>query len=542
MRVNKLTFLIALTSLSLPLSAQSSTGNNNYLLISLVVVVVLLVFGLLVSLSDNLMQVEAKKNNLDTSKGQFSILPTVKNLFSPKAPKNIGDAGFHAFSKGFDLKLAGKANKVIKDGSAKTFAVQPPNFIGISPIPKVEVEVGTEVKAGDELFYDKKRPEVKYVSPVSGEVIAINRGDKRSIASIVILADKDQRYRNFELPDLNSASREDLVAFLKESGSFVFFNQRPFDIIPEDGVMPKNIFISTFDTAPLAPDNNIIVEGQADAFQKGVDVLNKLTDGKVYVGLDGRKNAEVSSVFKDVKGAELNYFRGAHPAGNVGIQIHHTAPIKGTDKVWTITVQELISLGKLFLTGHYNGERIVALTGAELKETYYARTFIGASIGELLQDNLNNDHLRIISGDPLSGKIKATDEFLNFRDDQVTVVEEGDDYELFGWLLPITPRPSKSKTFPNFLFPNHEFIADTNTHGEKRAFVVTGQYEDVLPMSIYPQHLMKAILTGDIEKMEGLGINELTEEDVAICEFVCTSKQPLQKILRDGLQIMREQG
>lgn len=540
MRVNKLTYLIALSGLSLPLSAQSSQGNS-ILIISLVVVVILLVLGLLLSLADNLMQIEAKKNNLDTSKGQFSLYPKLKSLFGPKPPSNIGNAGYYGLSKGFELKLAGQAKQEIVAGQAKTFAIQPPNFLDISPIPKVEVEVGDEVSVGDILFFDKKRPDVKYVSPVSGEVVAINRGDKRSIASVVILADKSFKYKALTPPNLETTSREDLIAFLKESGNFVFFNQRPFDTIPDDGVSPKNIFVTTFDSAPLAPDLSLVAEGNEEAFQKGVDVLNKLTDGKVYLGLDGRKGKKVSSVFKNVNGAELNYFNGKHPVGNVGIQIHHLAPIKSGDKVWTLTVQELISLGKCFLDGKFNGERIVALTGVQLNDSKYVRTYIGANIGELLSGNIKEDKNRIISGDPLSGKMKLLDEFVNFRDDQITVLEEGDNYELFGWLLPISPRPSASGTFPNFLYPNHEFEVDTNTHGEKRAFVVTGQYEDVLPMQIYPQQLMKSILIGDIEKMEGLGISELTEEDIAICEFVCTSKQPLQKILREGLNVMKEQ-
>ena len=541
MRVQKLTILIALISFSLPISAQSDSGSNTFK-ISLVVVGVLIVIWLLLTLADNLMQIEAKKNNLDTSKGKFSIFPRFSTFFGPKKPSYVGNRGFFTFDKGFNINLAGKVNSEIIEGKAKTFAIQPPNFNGISPIPKVEVVTGDEVKAGDVLFFDKKRPDVKYVSPVSGEVVQINRGDKRSIASVVVLADNIIKYKAFDIPDLEKSSRDELIGFLKESGAYTFFNQRPFDVIPEDDFLPANIFVSTFDTAPLAPDNSFILNNEAEAIQKGVDVLTKLTEGKVYVGLDGRKGKKPADAFSGIQGAELNYFSGKHPAGNVGIQIHHLAPITTKSKVWTINIQELVSLGKLFLTGQFHGERIVALTGSPLEENKYVKTYIGANLGELIGSNLPKGGYRVVSGDPLSGSQKSKDGFLNYRDDQLTIIEEGDEYELFGWLLPIKPRPSASGTFPNFLFSKHEFEVNTNTHGEGRAFVMTGQYEKVLPMDIYPQHLMKAILTGEIEKMEGLGINELAEEDIAICEFVCTSKQPLQKILREGLNMMKEQG
>ncbi|GLR19208.1 Na(+)-translocating NADH-quinone reductase subunit A [Portibacter lacus] len=508
---------------------------------SIIVVGIVLVIGLIVSLADNLMQIEAKKNNLDISKGQFTLFPSLSKWFGAKKPASIKDAPYHNLTKGFDVKIAGKASKEIAMGNAKTFAILPPNFNGMSPIPKVEVNVGDEVAAGDVLFYDKKREGINYVAPVSGEVIAVNRGAKRSIASVVILADKVIKHKQFATPDLSSVTRDDLIAFLKISGGLTLLNQRPFDVIPDDDVVPANIFVSTFDTAPLAPDYSFIAEDNAVAFQEGINVLNLLTDGKVYVGLDGRPGKVVSDTFKNVTNAEVHYFNGKHPAGNVGIQIHHIAPITTTSKVWTIGVQELISLGKLFLTGKYDAERTVAITGTSCANPKYVKTYVGANIGELIAGNVEGDNNRIISGDPLSGSKKSSEGFMDYRDDQVTIIEEGDEYELFGWLLPVSPRPSMSGTFPNALFSNFEFEPTTNTHGERRAFVMTGQYEKTLPMDIYPQHLMKAILTGDIEKMEGLGINELTEEDIAICEFVCTSKQPLQAILRDGLDMMQEQ-
>lgn len=385
----------------------------------------------------------------------------------------------------------------------------------------------------------KKRPEIKYVAPVSGEIVAINRAAKRAIDEVVILSDAEITYKVFPAFDLENSSREELVHYLLESGAWTMLRQRPFDLVAESDVVPRDIFISTFDSAPLAPDSNVLVAGREKSFQKGLDVLNKLTSGKVYLGLNGRQLP--SPAFRDAQGVEKVYFKGKHPAGNVGVQIHHIKPISAKDKVWTLDVQGVITLGTLFLENRFDASRIVALTGAELKEPKYVKTYIGANISELLKDNLANDHIRIISGDVLSGKQKSEKQFLNYYDDQITVIEEGDDYELFGWLLPLAPRPSISNTFPNFLFPEQKFKANTNTHGEKRAFVVTTDYEQVMPMDILVQPLMKAIMTNDLERMEGLGLLELTEEDVALCEFVCTSKMPLQQLLREGLEVIREQ-
>ena len=443
--------------------------------------------------------------------------------------------------KGFNINLQGAAKKEITDGhQVKTFAVQPNNFIGISPIPQVTVQIGDSVNAGDILFFDKKHPEIKHCAPVSGEVIAINRGAKRSIAEIVILADKQIKYRTYNDINLDNINREDLIAFLLESGAWPLIKQRPFDVIADPKENPKNIFITTFDTAPLAPDLNLVVEGKSVAFQKGIDVLNKLTEGTVHLGLNGKEKP--SAVFTDVKGAQKNSFSGPHPAGNVGVQIHHTDPINAQDKVWVLGVQDVITLGALFSEKRFNAERVVAITGAEVKDPKYIRTYLGANVGELLTDNLTNDHVRIISGDVLSGKEKSKENFLNVFDDQVTVIEEGDQYRMFGWLSPTPAGPSMSSTYPQLFLKNKKYKAHSNTNGEKRAFVMTGQYEKVLPMDIYPQHLMKAIMINDFEKMEGLGLYELSEEDIALCEFVCTSKQPLQKILREGLNILREQG
>ncbi len=443
--------------------------------------------------------------------------------------------------RGFDINILGDAKKEISNVSSKMFALQPKNFIGMAPIPKVVVSAGDTVVAGDVLFFDKTRPEIKYVAPVSGRVVDVKRGEKRSIQEVIIEADGNFTSKTFPSFDLNNADRNALVNYMTEAGVWAHINERPYDLVASTSVIPKNIFISTFDTAPLAPDLNFIVKGRGDAFQKGLDVLGKLTSGKVHLGVDGRSGHASDSIFSQAKGVDIHSFSGKHPIGNVGVQIHHIAPINANETVWTLGVQDVITIGELFLNGKYNAEKIVALTGAELDNPCYVKTYIGANVGDLLKGNLSKEHVRVVSGDLLSGKKINKNGFLNFRDNQISVIEEGDHYDLFGWLISAQALPTASRSFFSY-FSKKKVKVDTNTHGEFRAFVMQGQYEEVLPMDIYVQHLMKAILVKDFERMEGLGIYELTEEDVAICEYVCSSKQPLQKILRQGLDMMRIEG
>ncbi|MBR9921860.1 MAG: Na(+)-translocating NADH-quinone reductase subunit A [Bacteroidetes bacterium] len=518
------------------------SGGNNLFSVALIAIAILLVLAVVILVGDNLLALEAKRTGVSEKGGNVSIFPKWSEIFRPKMPSHVDAKETTVLKKGHDILLAGVADpEVIETANVTRYALQPKNFRGLAPIPKVVVEVGDTVKAGDQLFYDKSMPDVSFGAPVSGEVIAVNRGEKRSIAEIVILADKEIQYKDLGKVDLEKTSREDLVKHLMASGAWNLFRQRPYDVVADPAEVPDNIFVSTFDTAPLAPDSNILVAGREAAFQKGIDTLAKLTRGKVHLGLDGRADTPPSAAFTNAANAETHWFHGKHPAGNVGVQIHHIAPISPSTKVWTLSVQDVISLGMIIGEGKYDTSRVIALAGSEVSNPRYIRTYAGANIEELVKGGLKSENVRIISGDVLSGKKKTQEEFLDFYDDQITVIKEGDYYELFGWLLPLAPRPSVSGTFPNFLYPSLRFKVDTNTHGEKRAFVMTGQYEKVLPMDIYPQHLMKSIIVNDFERMEGLGLQELIEEDVALCEFVCTSKQPLQEILREGLDYMREQ-
>lgn len=442
-------------------------------------------------------------------------------------------------SRGYDIKLLGKAQEsFLAVGRPTLYAMKPTDVHGIGPIPKLTVEVGSEVSAGDPLFYDKAHPDVQFCAPVSGEIVEVRRGDRRAITEVVILADSSVEYRKYDVPSAESASREDLVKTMCEAGVWVLIKQRPFNVLADPNVTPRDIFISCLDTAPLAADQNKVIEGRESAFQKGLDVLARLTDGEVHLGV----GPGASDVYTKASGVKVHAFSGPHPAGNVGVQIHHISPIDKGDTVWTLGPQDVAIIGKLFTDGVYDPERVVAVAGDELKTTGYWKTRIGASISPVVASNIKHDNVRYISGDVLSGTRIQQDGFLGLYDDQVTVVEEGNKMEMFGWLLPTYKRPSRSRTFLSWMRPNKEYHVNTNNHGDERAYVVTGQYDAVVPMDVLPVYLVKSILYQDFEQMEGLGIYEVVEEDLALCEFVCTSKQPVQKILRSGLDYVRTEG
>ena len=506
-------------------------------------VVMLLVLGVILQVADNLLVIEGKQTGADRSGANFSIFPSWSEITRSKLPSYVPRERTKVLDAGYDIPLKGRPTDVVSNSpSVNTYSISPKDFTPMSPIPKVLVEVGDSVKAGQPVFFDKKRPDVQYVAPVSGEVIEIERGEKRSIANIKILADKTQVFEQLELPDLNN--RRALVDFMIGNGVWPLFRQRPFNVVPDVDDLPRDIFVTTFDTAPQSPNLNLAVQGEEAHFQKGLDVLNALTPGKVYLGLSANKDHTPADVYQNARNVEQRYFKGAHPAGNVGVHIHHTAPIgSGNDKVWTISVHDVLLLGRLFTTGQYDTSRVISLSGHLFAEPRHIKTRRGANVGELVKGQLVGEGgIRLVTGDLLSGHQVAPEDFLSFYDDQLTCLAEGNYYEMFGWLLPTGVKPSYSPTLPVNLFPGVEFEPDTNTHGERRAFVYTGEYERVLPMDVLVQQLMKAIMINDFENMEGLGIYEVVEEDVALCEFVCTSKQPLQTILRRGMDLVRSQG
>lgn len=437
--------------------------------------------------------------------------------------------------KGLDIPLKGKAEKVlVSPGLPGKFAVKPIDFPGIRP--KMLVRPDDVVKAGTPLFFDKYNPDVMFTSPVSGRVVAVNRGERRKILEVVIKRDDRIEYEKFVKSDPGSLDRKAIVERLLKSGLWPLLRQRPYGVIPKPDDTPRSIFISGFDTAPLAPDYDFVMQDSGSEFRTGIDVLNKLAGGKVCLNLNG--DHPQSDVFKGLSGVEINYFSGPHPAGNVGVHIHHLDPVHKNGTVWYINPQDLLLIGRLFLNGIVDFSRIVALTGSEIPKPRYYRSMMGASVDILVKDNVNEGKNRFISGNVLTGIRIPSDGFVGFYDSQVTVIPEGDQYRFMGWATPGLDRFSASRTFFSWLMPGKEYRHDTNYNGGERAYVLTGQYERVLPMDLIPQQLVKAIMVEDIDKMENLGIYEVVEEDLALCEYVCTSKIEVQSILRHGIELM----
>ena len=444
--------------------------------------------------------------------------------------------------KGFDLNLAGKpTEKILPSDTPETISLKPDNFHGITR-PKLLVEIGDNVKAGTPLMYDKLQENVRFVSPVSGEVVEINRGAKRKLLEIKVLVDKDIDFEDFKkhsISDIGNLSREDIVGQMASGGVWVNLIQRPYGTIPEITQTPKAIFISAFDSHPLAPSYDILLKDQGQYLQAGIDVLKKLTSGAVHLNI--KAGDEVSGLFSGLQGIQINKFSGPHPSGNVGTQIHHVDPINKGEFVWTCSPYGVAQIGKLFLDGRYDASKLVALTGSSLKETGYIHTYMGAHLGKVLENRMESGPTRVISGNVLTGESVGKDGHLGFFDHQVTVIPEEEEEEFFGWIKPTTNKLSFHRSFGllSFLNGKKEYTVTTNTHGEKRGFVMTGAFEQVVPMDVLPTYLFKAIIANDYDEMEALGIYELIEEDVALCEFIDVSKNDLQELLREGIELIR---
>ena len=440
--------------------------------------------------------------------------------------------------KGLNINLIGEADKVYASVKLpKRYVVKPTDFHGLTP--KLVVKVGEKVKAGSSLFFNKYNDKINFCAPISGEVIDIVRGAKRKILEVVLKPDNVIDYKQFTIASAKSISREQIIDSMLKAGVWPFIRQKPYDIIANPTDMPKAIFISAFNSAPLTIDNDFALYGMDELFQKGLDYVVQLTSGKTHLNIDGNTNP--STIFTGAKGVEINKIRGAHPAGNVGIQIHHIDPINKGEVVWYLQPQDVIAIARLFTEGKYDVSRIVALAGSQVKKPKYYRTIAGASIANLLSDNINEGDSRIISGDILTGQHIDVNGILGFYDTTITVIEEGKEQEFLGWILPGLHKFSASKTFLSWLTPAKKYSLNANMHGEERAYVMTGEYEKVLPMDIFPAHLIKACMIEDIELMENLGIYEVSPEDFALCEFVCTSKIEVQTIIRNALELVRKE-
>lgn len=439
--------------------------------------------------------------------------------------------------KGLDINLAGAASKQLSAlPMASEYGLSPLDFEGVTP--KLLVKVGDEVKAGTPLFFNKADERILFTSPVSGVVSAINRGEKRKVLSVTVTPAEKQTYEEFPKLDAKKASREEMVEVLLKSGLWPMIQQRPYGIIANPSDQPKAIFISAFDSAPLAPDYGFVLENEMAAVEAGIAVLGRLTEGKVHLSM--RKGSE--GKFAALKGAELHTFAGKHPAGNVGVQIHHIDPVNKGEVVWTVNIQDVAIIGRLFTEGKVDMQKIVALAGSEVEAPQYYKVIAGARIDSLVGGKLKaqqeGDKVRIISGNVLTGAKRSEAEFVGFYANQLTVIPEGDKFELFGWMMPRFGKFSVSRAYFSWLCPKKQYTLDTNLNGGERPFVVSGIYEEYLPMDIYPVYLLKACLAGDIDKMENLGIYEVIEEDIALCEFVDPSKIEMQQILRDGINLM----
>ena len=434
--------------------------------------------------------------------------------------------------RGLTLRLEGEAEKELaKAPRSKTYAIKPPDFHTV--VPKMVVKEGAKLLAGDEIFYSKYTEEIRFTTPVSGVLKEIKRGDKRKILEVIIEADAEDSYRDFGKLDAAKADVKDVRERILESGCGAFIMQRPYDIVADPKDTPKAIFISAVTTAPLAADKGFIVKDKIEAFQEGINALSKLTSGKVHLSVDDSS----AEYLKNIKGVELHRVKGAHPAGNVGVQIHKIDPINRGERVWTVGVEDVAIIGDVFLTGEYRANRTIAVTGSESRDRKYYQTKIGSNVSELIGQA--GDDIRIISGDVLTGTQLSNNQYIGFYDNEITQIPEGNNYRIFGW-LPFTYNNihSNSHTSLSWLFPKKKYTPTTNLNGEERALVVTGEMEEVLPMDIYPMQLIKACMAGDIEKMENLGIYEVAPEDFALVEYVNTSKLEIQEVIRLGLDLM----
>lgn len=438
--------------------------------------------------------------------------------------------------RGLNLKLKGEAEKTVSEApKSKFFAIKPTDFHHVTP--KMVLKEGASVAAGDVLFYSKYSESVKFVSPVSGTLKEIRRGAKRRILEVIVEADGKDAFKDFGKKNPGKMKAEDVKTHLLESGCWPFIKQRPYDIVAHPDDKPKAIFISAYASAPLVADVSFVLEGREKDFQTGIDAISKLTEGEVHLSV----NKNETGFLKDVTGVTLHKISGPHPAGNVGVQIHHINPINAGERVWVINPEDVAIIGSLFNNGTLNLSRTIAVGGSEIKNPKYYKATIGSQISSYIYDAgvKTPDNIRVISGDVLTGQSVIPDGYLGFYSTEITVIPEGKEYRLFGW-LPFKDNniPSMSKTSLSWLFPNKRYEVNTNLNGEERALVVTGEMERVFPMDIFPMQLIKECMAGNIEKMENLGIYEVAPEDFALIDYTNTSKIEAQDIIREGLDLM----
>lgn len=440
--------------------------------------------------------------------------------------------------KGLNINLKGKAmkKKTALPQSAE-YALSPSSFPGI--IPKLAVKEGDHVLAGEPLFYNKACPDVKFSSPVSGTVKSVERGARRKILFVKVEADKEQQYHDFGKADPKALDGEAIKAKILEAGLFGYINQLPYAVSTVPTTTPEGIYVSALRDMPLSCDFEVELEGNEDAFTTGLAALSRIAPVHLGVGVN-----QTAKTLTEVADVDLNVFDGPCPAGNVGVQINHISPMSKDKVAWTVDPSAVIFIGRLFLTGKVDLKRTIAVAGSQVKDPSYTDTIVGAPLKDILAGRLEaTAHIRIINGNPLTGTKDTVDGYLGAHTSEVTVIPEGDDAdEMLGWIMPRTNQFSVNRSYFSWLLgKNKSYDLDARVKGGERHMIMSGEYDKVLPMDIYAEYLIKAIISGDIDKQEQLGIYEVAPEDFAVAEFVDSSKLPLQKIVRDGLDTLRKE-
>ncbi|MCI7309647.1 MAG: Na(+)-translocating NADH-quinone reductase subunit A [Prevotella sp.] len=436
--------------------------------------------------------------------------------------------------KGLNINLKGKADETIKSvGTCEEYSLIPGAFTGV--VPKVVVHEGDRVKAGDVLFVNKSFPEVKFSSPVSGIVTAVERGDRRRVLGVKVKADETQEYREFGVRNVNELTGKDVVDALLDAGLFGYIYQLPYAISTRPDVLPKAIFVSALRDMPLAGNFSFELKGNENDFQTGLTALSKVAN--VYLGVGTHQTESALMGARDVT---VNVFDGKCPAGNVSVQVSHVAPVNKGEVVWTVDPTFVIFFGRLFNTGRVQLQRTIAVAGSEVESPSYVQALIGTSFAALLKGQVKNaDTARIINGNPLTGTLSGMTDYVGTKTSEITVIPEGNDAdEMFGWIMPRFNQFSASRSYFSWLLGNKEYVLDARIKGGERHLIMSGEYDKVLPMDIYGEYLIKAIIAGDIDKMEQLGIYEVSPEDFALAEFVDSSKLELQRIVREGLDML----
>ncbi len=437
--------------------------------------------------------------------------------------------------KGLDITLEGKAEeKKIQLKSNGKFALVPDDFEGVTP--KVVVKEGDHVKAGDALFVNKQYPEVKFASPVSGTVREVVRGERRKVLSVRVDADEQQEFTDFGKKDVSKLVGEQVINALLEAGIFGYINQLPYAVSTNPSVKPRAIFVSALRDKPLACNFEYEVEGQEADFQTGIDALSKIAT--VYLGVG------VGSKLENTANAEVCVWDGKCPAGNVGVQVNNTAPVNKGEVVWTIGDPTVVLfIGRLLNTGKVDLRRTVALCGSEIKNPAHVDMLVGEELSTLLSNSYDaQKSVRIINGNVLTGRPTTKDGFLGAHTSEITVIPEGNDAdEMLGWILPRFKQFSVNRSYFSWLCGKKSYALDARVKGGERHMIMSGEYDKVLPMDIYGEYLIKAIIAGDIDRQEALGIYEVAPEDFALAEFVDSSKLELQRIVREGLNILRKE-